>query len=76
MLVSGGTPFRGRGGAALLAFERSSLLVWQLLVGHTPDMFPNSADRIGIVVGFSSGDSIRLGEVTEDGLLLLAKAEE
>jgi hypothetical protein len=55
-----------------LAF--SAFAIRSLLRGQGTPLFASSAPRIGVVVGFDSGDMLKLGELTDKGLVAAFKA--
>jgi hypothetical protein len=46
--------------------------VHSLLRCQSPSLVGSTASRIGVVVGFDSGDMLRIGELTESGLVAVA----
>ncbi|HWB60810.1 MAG TPA: hypothetical protein VG733_15040 [Chthoniobacteraceae bacterium] len=50
-----------------LAF--GAFAIHRLLQFETPRLVGSSAMRIGVVVGFDSGDTLKIGELTENGLV-------
>lgn len=45
-----------------------------LLRGHAPQLVASTAARIGVAVGFDSGDMLKLGELTDRGFVPTFKA--